>query len=128
MSNFWNRLVDKYPAAFCYIAALCICIIFSPKRSYAGQAPDFSVDGSDIPGGNTFFSELTEFLNGWGQFMTSTLGLTIVFVGMVACLITWILAPRAGEAVAMGLRTVVAGFVLLNAGGLISWFAGTGTP
>ncbi len=81
----------------------------------AGEAPDIFGEGSSEIG---TFNEIVSFFNTWGEFISGPVAMVIVFIAMVGLLFVWVIAPRAGEAVGMGIRVFVAGIALLN---IVSW-------
>lgn len=100
-----------------YIAGL-ISFLLMTNVSHAA-APDLNASA----GGGGFFSGLVDFMQTWVDFIAGPWAILVVFLGLVAVLFLWIIAPRAGEVIGAAIRVVVAGFVLFNIGALLSSFA-----
>lgn len=87
----------------------------SAVQAQGGNAPQLQTGGS---GG--FFNGIVDFMQQWMDFIAGPWAILIVFIGLVAVLFMWIMAPRAGEAIGFGIRVVIGGFVLFNLAAIIS--------
>jgi|TARA_R100001369_G_scaffold21118_1_gene38503 hypothetical protein len=95
-----------------------LSLMLFPSLGFAA-APDLA----SAAGGGGFFGGLIDFMQTWVDFIAGPWALLVVFIGLVAVLFLWILAPKAGEVIGAAIRVVVAGFVLFNIGALLSSFS-----
>jgi len=74
----------------------------------------------DQGGGGGFFGSIVDFMQTWVDFIAGPWAILIAFIGLVAVLFLWILAPRAGEVIGLAIRVVIGAFVLFNVGAILS--------
>ena len=93
------------------------CVVMSTLFSMPAHAesPDLTADGGD--GG--FFAGLTTLMQEWSDFLAGPFAIMFIFIGALAAVVLWIAAPKAGEIMGYGIRTVVGGWVMFNLGALI---------
>ena len=104
------------------LAAIPLWAITHPE--VAAQAPDiFTGSNTGNTNADGAFNAFINILNQWGAFITGPVGLIFIFVGFLFAAVAWIWSPRSGEIVGFFLRVLAAGFVIINLGGFIAWFA-----
>lgn len=74
-------------------------------------------------GGGSAFDKITSLLQDWADFMTGPFGKFVVVIALVIGAIVWAVMPKHGV-LAVVLRAIIAGAVLLNISLWMGWLGG----
>ena len=106
-----QRFLDIFKCSLPFLA-MALLAIGSPVAF--AEAPDLTASG----GAGGFFAPLVALMQAWANFIGGPFAILFIFLGIALTVVVWIVAPNAGQVMGIGIRIIVGGWILFNAGAL----------